>query len=329
VRFNRAFAVLATAVILSVLAVAILPTPALAAPTITLSPTSGTAGTTVTITGQNFASYANDKIHIYFGNTEVAGSPITVPASGVFSSGFQVPASAMPGRALVTVRDKNGSQLGESAEFFVPQPRITLDKGGGFVGTKVTIRGEGFLAGQDITFTYTGPNDTTIELGSTKATSIGECSFSFDIPESTGKEHKVIAADGAGNKAETPFNVIPSIVLKPEAGAIGDSVVATGTGFGHNSRISIDFDQKQVVTDKADANGSFKVNFNAPDMKLQAYTVTISDAEGNIAVAAFTINAGKPSFVFPQWGIYALIGLAAAALFLLGIWIGRKYAYSY
>lgn len=328
-RFNRAFAVLATTVILAVLAVAILPTPVLAAPTITLSPTSGTAGTTVTITGQNFASYAGDQVHIYFGSTEIAGSPITMPASGTFSHGFQVPDSAMAGRALVTIRDINGNQLGESAEFFVPQPLITLNKGGGFVGTKVIINGEGFLASQDIAFTYTGPSDTKISLGSTKANSIGKFDFAFDVPESTGKEHKVIATDAAGNEAEASFNVIPSVVLKPEAGAIGDSVVATGTGFGHNSRLSIDFDQRQVVTDKADANGSFRVNFNAPDMQLQAYTVTISDAEDNVAVTSFTINAGKPSFIFPQWGVYAIIGLAAAALFLLGIWIGRKYAYSY
>jgi hypothetical protein len=54
VRFNRFSAILAVTVILSVLAVGIPATPALAAPTITLSPTWGTAGTTVTITGENY-----------------------------------------------------------------------------------------------------------------------------------------------------------------------------------------------------------------------------------------------------------------------------------
>jgi hypothetical protein len=325
VKFNKAFAVLATTVILSLLAVVILPTPALAAPAIALSPTSGTVGTNVAIVGTNFASYANDQVHIYFGNTEVASN--TVPPNGEFAWTFEVPDDAAPGTTLVTVK-YGGNQLAK-AEFLVPQPRITLDKGGGVVGTKVTISGEGFLASQEIVCTYTTSNDATIYLGSATTNYIGEFSLAFDIPESTGKEHEVIATDTAGNKAETPFNVIPSAVLEPEAGAIGDSVVATGTGFGQNSRISIDFGQKQVVTDKTDAKGSFKVNFSAPDMPLQAYTVTISDAEGNIAVTAFTINAGEPSFVFPQWGIYTLIGLVAVALFILGIWVGRKYAYSY
>jgi hypothetical protein len=325
VRFNRAFAVLAITVILSLLAVVILPTPALAAPAITLTPTSGTVGTTVTITGKNFASYVNDQVYIYFGNTEVANT--TVPINGEFTLAFAVPDNAAPGTTVVAVKYE-GNQIAE-AEFDVPQPRITLNKGGGFVGTSVTISGEGFLASQEIVCTYTGSNETTIYLGSTTTSSIGEFSLNFEIPESTGKEHKVIATDTAGNKAEASFNVIPSIALEPKAGAIGDPIVATGTGFGQNSRLTIDFGQEQVVTDKTNASGSFKVNFNAPDMKLQAYTVTISDAEGNSAEASFTINAGKPSFVFPQWGVYTIIGLAAAALFILGIWIGRKYAYSY
>jgi hypothetical protein len=325
VKFNRAFAVLAITVILAVLAVAIFPTPALAAPTITLSPPSGTAGTRIVVTGTNFASYANDQVHIYFGNTEVVSS--TVPANGQFSWGFTVPENAAPGTTVVTVK-YDDSEVAK-AEFVIPQPRITLDKGGGFVGTRITISGEGFLAGQEIACIYTGPNDTTIYLGSTTADSIGRFSFIFEIPQSTGKEHKVIASDTSGNKAESPLTVIPSITLKPEAGAIGDSVVATGTGFGQNSRLSIDFGDKQVVIDKTDANGSFRINFNAPDMPLQAYTVTITDAQGNVADASFTINAGKPSFIFPQWGIYTLIGLVAVALFILGMWIGRKYAYSY
>jgi len=327
VRFNRAFAILAITVILSVLAVAVLSTPALAAPIISLSPASGTVGTQVEITGENFSSYAGDTVHIYFGNTEVDGSPITIPGNGEFTLSFPVPDSAMPGTALVTVKDETGNQLGGSAAFVVPQPSLTLDKGGGVVGTTVTVDGAGFLASEDVTLIYT--NGTTAVLGSTKAGSIGEFTFSFDIPESTGKGHKIIAEDAAGNRAEATFSVIPYVTIEPAAGAIGDSVVASGTGFGNKSRISVDFDQGQVVTDNADANGSFEFSFNVPDMELRAYTVTVSDAAGNSATVAFTINAGEASFVFPEWGIYGLMGLGGLLLFILGIWIGRKYAYSY
>jgi len=316
----------ATTVILLMLAVALLATPAFAAPNITLSPTSGTVGTTVTATGENFTSFAGDQLHIFFGNTEVGGSPIAVPGNGQFTLDFQVPDSAMPGTALVTVRDSSGNQLAKT-EFVVPKPFISLDKGGGVVGTTITINGTGFRAGQTVTFTFSPYPE--IDLGSVPATPVGECSYVFNIPESTGKEHKVTATDPAGNTAETTLSVIPTIVLDPVSGAIGESVKATGTGFGYKSRFSIDFDGNQVKTDNADSNGSFNVSFKVPDMELQTYNVTISDTEGNTAVIAFTINAGEASFVFPQWGIYTLMGLGGLGLFLLGIWIGRKFAYSY
>jgi hypothetical protein len=313
-----------TTVILLMLAVALLSTPALAAPNITLSPTSGTVGTTVTATGENFNSYAGDQLHIFFGNTEVAVT--TVPGNGQFTLDFQVPDSAMPGTALVTVKDESGNQLAKT-EFVVPKPSISLDKGGGVVGTTVTINGTGFRAGQTVTFTFSPYPD--IELGSVPATPVGECTYVFNIPESTGKEHKVIATDPAGNTAQTTLSVIPTIGLDPVSGAIGEEVKATGTGFGYKSRLSIEFDGNSVKTDTTDSNGSFDISIKVPDMALQTYNVTISDTEGNTAVIAFTINAGEASFVFPQWGIYTLMGMGGLGLFLLGIWIGRKFAYSY
>ena len=54
---NKIFRTLALAIILALLVVAIIPaTPALAAPIIILSPTSGAIGTEVTVTGTNFDS---------------------------------------------------------------------------------------------------------------------------------------------------------------------------------------------------------------------------------------------------------------------------------
>jgi len=326
VRFNRAFVISATTVILLILAITISATPALAAPIITLSPSSGTAGTQVTVTGTNFDSYKTDQMYIYFANTEVAGSPLT-PTGGTFTLTFQVPDSATSGTALVTVRDKDGNQLAK-AEFVVPKPSIMLDKGGGVVGTTVKINGTGFRASQMVTFTYS--NHTKTKLGEVAATPTGGIKdYVFNIPESTGKEHKVIASDLAGNTAEATFTVIPSVVLKPVSGAIGDTVIVTGTGFGYNSRVTIDFNQKQVATTKTGTNGSLEATFKVPDMELLPYNVDVTDVEGNTATAAFTINAGEVSFVFPQWGIYALMGLGGVVLFFFGVWLGRKYTLTY
>lgn len=327
-RLNRAFAIVVTTIIISLLAATIPTTPALAAPRISLSPTSGTAGTSVTLTGDNFLSYANDQIHIYFGSAEVSGSPLSVPGSGKFSLKFQVPDDAAAGRSLVTVRDASGNQLGDSAPFDIPRPFIVgLSPAGGFVGTEVTATGRGFRANQKVTFTLS--NHGEIKLGEAQASDTGECSCVFTIPASTGKEHKIIATDSAGNKAEAILSVIPSIVIKPVSGAIGDKVTASGNGFGYNSRLTITLGQKQIKTATTNGDGNFETTFDVPNMELQTYDVEIADIAGNTATGKFTINAGKVSFVFPQWGIYVLMGLGGAILFVFGLWLGRKYAFTY
>jgi hypothetical protein len=326
VRLKRFSTLAATAAVLLMLVLTLLSTPALAAPNIVLSPTSGTVGTQVTVDGKNFNSYAGDQVHIYFVNTEVGGSPITVPGNGEFSHTFLVPDDAMPGTALVTVKDQDGNQLAKT-EFVIPKASITLDKGGGVVGTTITINGKGFRADQTVSFVYTDHNN--IDLGSVPASPVGECSYVFNIPESAGKEHKIIATDTASNTAQATLSVIPTITLDPVSGAIGETVKATGTGFGYKSRFTIDFEESQVKADKTDEKGSFDLSFKVPDLPLQTYNVTISDAEGNSAVIAFTISAGEVGFIFPQWGIYAIGGVVVVGFFILGIWIGRRFAYTY
>ena len=325
---NRFFAILVVGVILSLLSVTLIATPALAAPTITLSPEEGSAGTTVTVTGTNFGSYAGDTIHVCFGGIEIAGSPLTIPANGEFTITFQVPENTARGTSYVTVRDGGGNQLGEGVPFFVPTPTINLSVSGGIVGTTVTLSGKGFNAGGLVTFYYVD-RDTT-ELGSITTDPVGEISsYSFTVPESTAQEHKVSAIDVAGNEAEATFTVIPAVILIPISGAIGDSVDVKGTGFGYNSQIGVDFGDRQVATAKASGKGSFSASFSVPDMPLQNHNVEAIDTEGNTATIQFTITAGDVSFIFPQWGIYAAIGFGGLVLFFFGFWLGRKYTYTF
>ena len=86
------------AVALPLLAMLMLSTPAMAAPIITLSPTSGAIGTKVTITATNFESYRGDNVFLFFNNDEIVDSPLTVPPTGSFSIDLDIPAYAAPGR---------------------------------------------------------------------------------------------------------------------------------------------------------------------------------------------------------------------------------------
>lgn len=85
-KFKRYLRILA--VTLPLLIVLTLNTPALAAPIITLSASTGAIGTTVTISGTNFESYRGDNVFLYFDSEELSGSPLKVPDSGTFSLGL-------------------------------------------------------------------------------------------------------------------------------------------------------------------------------------------------------------------------------------------------
>ena len=251
---------LTLAVIFALLLVVIPATPALAAPIITLSPSSGSIGAKVTVTGTNFDSYAGDNILIFFNGAQIEGSPITVHATGTFSIDFNIPDNAVPGTAYVTVEDKEGNRLGESKSFTIWEPKIKLDAEVGIVGTVVTIDGEGFYAGKKVTFYYY--NGSREMLSTKSATLRGECSYSFAIPDSIAGKHTISAQDAQGNSAEADFEVIPSISLKPTSGVAGDEVTVIGSGFGYKSDVKIYFDDKRVGRDETDKYGGFKATFN-------------------------------------------------------------------
>ena len=134
-------------VIVSLLAALLISAPALAAPVVTLSPTSGVPGTEVTITGTVFDSYKGDTIHVYFDSFEINGSPLEVPQTGEFSVPFTIPADTTSGRHWIRVSSNDGptSYLAESF-FIVDAPGIFLNIIDGPVGTEVTITGIGFYA---------------------------------------------------------------------------------------------------------------------------------------------------------------------------------------
>lgn len=305
-KYNKIFRTLALAIILALLVVAIIPaTPALAAPVITLSPTSGAIGTEVTVTGTNFDSYRGDDISIFFNDVEIANSPLTVPDTGSFSVNFNIPGNAKPGRAWITIKSQIGYTLAKSS-FIIPETEVKLNVKTGTVGTVVTVDGKGFYANKIVTFYYYY-NGKSEKLGTEVATPTGECSYSFAIPNSTAGKHKITAEDAQGNSAKAEFEVIPSTTLNPTSGAVGDILIVNGSGFGYRSVVTIYFKKTEVAYAKTDKYGRFEGIFKVPVMKPSTYEVKVEDEDDNTDKAKFTIvevslnkttgNVGTPVIV--------------------------------
>jgi len=57
-----------------------------ATPSISISPSTGVSGTTVTVKGISFSSYSGDMLSVYFDDTEIDSSSTTVSVDGVFQT---------------------------------------------------------------------------------------------------------------------------------------------------------------------------------------------------------------------------------------------------
>ena len=277
------------AVILPLLAILTLNTPALAAPIINLSASIGAVGTTVTITGTNFESYRGDNIFLYFDNEEFSGSPLKVPESGTFSLDFDIPGDAKAGRHVIRVKSEIDTTLASSL-FVIPETEIKLDKVEGTVGTTVTIEGKGFYANRMLVIYYYQRIGQKLSTEIVSAT--GEFSHLLIVPESTAGTHRILVENAEGNSSEAEFRVIPSLKLNITSGAPGDILTVSGTGFGFRNDISIFFGSDEVAYAKTSDYGNFEVTFNVPEMKSGKYDVKIVDEDDNTDWAKFTVMAG-------------------------------------
>jgi len=287
-RYSKILGTLALTLILPLLMVVALATPALAAPVITLSPTTGAIGTQVTVTGTNFDSYTGDNIYIFFNNLEIDNSPLTIPGSGSFSVNFNIPNDATPGIVWIIIKSQAGLKLAESS-FIIPKTTINLDTAEGTIGTTVTVNGKGFHANKTVTFYY--HNSGSEKLGTAVATPTGECSYRFTIPDSIAGEHKITAEDARGNSAEAEFEVTPSITLNPASGAAGTMVTVKGHGFGYRNTVTIYFENTRVIRVTSDKYGNIEAAFGVPITGPQNYTVKAEDEDDNTDKAEFTITA--------------------------------------
>jgi len=260
--------------------------PVMAAPLINLSPNSGAVGTLVTISGENWESFKGDEVYIFFDNGEISASPIVVPQTGSFQLSFNIPKSTA-GAHTIRVKNEMGSTLALNT-FTVIGPEIKLSAKSGPVGRNLSVVGKGFYADKVVTIYF----DAKV-LGTLTASTTGEFSYSFNIPDSTAGAHVIMASNAEGNSHEVEYEVLPWIALSPVTGAVGSIAQVSGNGFASRSDVSVFFQSKEVAYAKTNESGTFTpVSFNVPKALPGTYDVLAKDKKGNAAKYEFTITAG-------------------------------------
>lgn len=257
-------------------------------PSILLSPTSGSVGSSVTVSGSNFIP--NFLITITYNSTAQLTVPTTVTASstGSFSASFIVRTSSY-GNYSVSATD--GINIG-SANFTVT-PSITLSPSNGSVGSTVTVSGTGFTASKTVTATFAG---SAVTLGGTTTTDVNGSFLgaTFTVPAQTAGAKTVVVTDASSRAGSASFSVTPAIVLNATTGNVGSTVAVSGTGYAGSSTITIKYDGTTQTTSPSTvtslSSGAFSCTFVIPGSSASSHTVSASDASSNTATAQFAVN---------------------------------------
>src|SRR5581483_5428028 len=289
---------------------------------ISLSPLSGLAGTTITVTGSGFN--AGDTLTATLGTSPTTSlGTCTADGSGNVSSGctFSVPSGVLAGTYNVTVSDTHGDTVSTPFSLLGP-PALSLSPTTGGAGTVVTASGGGFGTNKTLTFTISGSGAT---IGTCTSTGTGAVPSGchITVPTSTTPGSYTITVGDGSVTATSPFTVpTASLSLSPTSGIPGDPVSGSGGGFNSGSTLTFTIDTTPVTTlgtCTADSSGNLPspCNVTVPStIPAGSYNVTVSDGHGHTATMPYTVISPLP----PQ----AVVGKAGTTFRIKGANFGKS-----
>ena len=244
---------------------------------LSVSPTAGTSGTSMTFIGTGFGASA--AIGILF--SAVLETTFFADPNGSFSKPYPIPfrpagayAVAVQGTGLTQTLTINAG-LGVSPSIGPP-------------GTNVTVTGSGAAANSVVSLRV-----DSIDVRLVVSDSVGSYTTLLTIPPVAGGSHLVSVAGGAS----VPFTVTPLLKLDRLTSAPGSSITASGNGFGANEgNISITIDNKPEQSSiTADSTGTWSKTFNVPSLGAGAHIVKASGTlttEVSVPSLTLSISAG-------------------------------------
>jgi outer membrane protein OmpA-like peptidoglycan-associated protein len=265
----------------------------------TLSPASGLAGTTVTVSGSNFA--ASSTITFKFDSTTLtpkSGSTKT-SSSGSFTSTLTIPSTATAGSHIIYV---TVSGTTDSATFTITANAALdpLSPATGKAGTDVTIMGSNFPASTALVFKF-GTTTVTPKSGNTATGSGGQFLSVITVPAAaTAGAHTITVTAGSGTATAT-FTVTASAALdplSPATGKAGTDVTVSGVNFLVSYPIIFKFDSATLSPKSGDVNtgtsGSFTSIITIPqDATADAHTISVTVGTATVT-APFTVTGAPP-----------------------------------
>jgi hypothetical protein len=290
----------------------------LPAPIITLTPTSGGAGTTVTVNGTGFVAGAIGIVWFDSDGDGVfdAGEPsASAPAGpgGAFLATLTVPA-VVPGAYSIRADVPLGLPWEASATFTLPATAIVLTPPSGGIGTTVTVNGTGFTVGATGIVWFDSDGDRVFDAGEPSASVLpvvaGNFSVTLTVPAVAPGAYFVRADVPSGGPVEasaTFTRLAPAITLTPASGGTATNVTVAGVGFNATVLHTVWFDTDgDGVLDPGEVPASLNVTTGA------AGNFSVHLIVPTVAAGDYFIRADVPPPALPAVASATFTRLATA-----------------
>lgn len=275
--------------------------------TLTTTPSSGPAGTSFLLAGQNNVPYGpidfcldscdnpNNKLGTVYAEADGNVAAILETTLTATSQSYTVETRNIAGRSAKTTFTVISSV----------NPNLTVSPNSGEAGTTFRFTGSNFL-----------PNDQNIRItinnafiGTISSDVNGRLNLELRTnSNSSAGNYSVTATDSANRSASTTFQVItvdpvdPKMTVSPTSGTPGTSFTFTGTDFPPNSTVTFEVDGQPYGRSTTNGAGSFQVTFNtSPDLAPGRYILVAKSGTHQVSVP-FVIVKPAPDPEIPQTG---------------------------
>lgn len=308
---------------------------------ITIDPTSGSSGTTVTVTGTGFR--ASKTITITYNDTTVTTSPssVTTGTTGYFTATFTVPA----GLASTYVVAASDGSYSATANFVSTTDAtistVTTAAAPGYVGMELTITGVGFTPESTVTITYA---TTPVTLATPTTDGSGNFTAPITIPASEAGPHTITVTDNTTSFTKSftfymeseappvPSLVLPATGTKLEEGAFDWADVTDAAGSDpvtYDFQVAADSTFATPLLDKTGLDTSAYTLLEAEKLDSTSkdepyyWRVRAVDAASNTSAwssaGTFSVGIG-----IMAWLPYILMVVIAIVFFVFGVWVGKR-----
>ncbi len=277
-----------------------------------LDPQFGGPGSSIVITGHNFAAISGSDVVIKFDGTQI--ETLDTDSNGDISGTLVIPAKSSGNYQVEAEQQTYNIQVSET--FRVGTILTILAPQTGPTGTRVTLTGIGFTPSGTWDAFFGGVSIFEDEDVSGDTTLSGF----FYIPTVEAGEHTLTVVDlDADIEVETDFTVTEttSLSFDPESAPVGFNVTVEGMYFAESTGgIGVDFIIYNSTGDWAmdvyegvfsvttDEEGAFSAWWAVPDtLSLGSYTINATDDEGLFSPLAFEV-ASKFISITPHKSAY-------------------------